>query len=380
MDFDLSNEQRMLADAAASFAKKTSPVERFRKLRSTAERDGAGWEPSVWKQMAELGWLGLPFPEEVGGLGLGFFEASLVLQKLASTLVPEPYLASVVLAGSAVLHGATRAQAKELLEPMIEGRTSLALAWAERQGRYDAGHVTTTARADGGAWKLTGEKVFVLNGDRADVLIVSARTPKGISLFALEAKAPGLSVRRIKTMDGLTAGQLRLEDAHGRLLGEEGAGLPALETALDHGAAGACAEGHGLALTMLEMTNGYVKTRKQFGVPIGSFQVLQHRLVDMFVRTQLLESTSILAALKVGESDVAERQRAVSIAKYQLAVGGKFVAQQAIQLHGGIGITDEADIGLYFKRMTVLHALFGDEEHHLARFVGRPGFTAGTAG
>jgi alkylation response protein AidB-like acyl-CoA dehydrogenase len=380
MDFDLSNEQRMLADAAASFAKKTSPVERFRKLRSTAERDGAGWEPSVWKQMAELGWLGLPFPEEVGGLGLGFFEASLVLQKLASTLVPEPYLASVVLAGSAVLHGATKAEAKELLEPMIEGRTSLALAWAERHGRYDAGQVRTTARAEGGAWKLTGEKVFVLNGDRADVLIVSARSPAGISLFALDAKAAGLSVRRIKTMDGLTAGQLHLEGASARLLGTEGAGLAALETALDHGAAGACAEGHGLALTMLEMTNGYVKTRKQFGVPIGSFQVLQHRLVDMFVRTQLLESTSILAALKVGEADVAERQRAVSIAKYQLAVGGKFVAQQAIQLHGGIGITDEADIGLYFKRMTVLHALFGDEEHHLARFVGRPGFAAGTAG
>lgn len=380
MDFNLSNEQRMLADAAASFAKKTSPVERFRKLRSTAEREGTGWEPAVWKQMAELGWLGLPFPEDVGGLGLGFFEASLVLQKLAATLVPEPYLASVVLAGSAVLHGATKAQAREILEPMVEGKISLALAWAERQGRYDASDVTTSAKADGAGWTITGEKVFVLNGDRADVLIVSARAPGGVSLFAVDAKDRGVQVQRLKTMDGLTAGQVRFEVAKARLLGSEGQGTAALETALDHGAAGACAEGYGLALTMLEMTNGYVKTRKQFGVPIGSFQVLQHRLVDMFVRTQLLESTSILASLKVSDADVEERKRAISIAKFQLAVGGKYVAQQAIQLHGGIGITDEADVGLYFKRMYVLNALFGDEEHHLGRFIRRPGFTEGVFG
>lgn len=377
MDFNLSNEQRMLADAAAQFAKKTSPVERYRKTRSTSEREGTGWEPAVWKQMAELGWLGLAFPEDVGGLGLGFFDLSLVLGKLASTLVPEPILPSVVLAGSAVMHGATKAQAKEILEPMIEGKTSLALAWAERQSRYDASDVTTTAKADGGGWTLTGEKVFVLNGHRADTLIVSARTAAGVSLFAVEAADKGVQVQRVKTMDGLDAGQVRFEVAKARLLGTDGAGAAAVETALDYGAAGACAEGHGLAVTMLDMTNGYLKTRKQFGVAIGTFQALQHRVVDMFVRTQLLESTSILAAIKVDDADAEERKRAVSIAKVQLAVGGKFVAQQAIQLHGGIGITDEADVGLYFKRMTVLNALFGDEEHHLGRFVRRPGFTEG---
>jgi alkylation response protein AidB-like acyl-CoA dehydrogenase len=377
MDFNLSNEQRMLADAAGQFAKKTSPVERFRKLRSTSEREGTGWEPAVWKQMAELGWLGLFFPEDVGGLGLSFFDASLVLQKLATTLVPEPYLSSVVFAGSAVLHGATKAQAKELLEPMIEGKTSLALAWAERQSRYDASDVTTTAKADGSGFVLTGEKIFVLNGDRAETLIVTARAPGGVSLFAVDAKDAGVSVQRIKTMDGLTAGLIRFEVAKARLLGTEGGGAAALEIALDYAAAGACAEGYGLSATMLDMTNNYLKQRKQFGVAIGSFQALQHRTVDMFVRTQLLESTSILAAMKVDDADVEERRRAVSIAKVQLAIGGKFVSQQAIQLHGGIGVTDEHDVGLYFKRMTVLNALFGDEEHHLGRFVRRPGFTEG---
>jgi alkylation response protein AidB-like acyl-CoA dehydrogenase len=377
MDFNLSNEQRMLADAAASFAKKTSPVERFRKLRSTSERDGTGWEPAIWKQMADLGWLGLFFPEDVGGLGLSFFDASLVMSKLATTLVPEPYLSSVVLAGSAVVHGATKAQAKEILEPMIEGNTSLALAWAERQGRYDTSDVTTTAKAEGSGFVLTGEKVFVLNGDRANTLIVSARAPGGVSLFAVDSKDKGVRIQRIKTMDGLTAANVRFEVAQARLLGTEGQGVAALDRALDAAAAAACAEGHGLAVTMLDMTNGYLKQRKQFNVAIGTFQALQHRVVDMFVRTQLLESTSILAAMKIDDADAEERRRAVSIAKVQLAVGGKYVAAQAIQLHGGIGVTDEHDVGLYFKRMTVLNALFGDEEHHVGRFIRRPGFTEG---
>lgn len=377
MHFVLTNEQRMLADAAAQFAKKTSPVERFRKVRSTSERDGDGWEASVWKQMAELGWLGLFYPEAVGGLGLSFFDLSLVLERLGTTLVPEPLLASVVLAGGAVLSGATAAQQKELLEPMVEGKTSLALAWSERAGRYDPGAVETKAAARGGAFALDGEKVFVLNGDRADTLLVSARTGAGVSLFAVDKSAKGLSVQRIKTMDGGHAATVKLAGAEGRLLGTEGGAVPALEAALDLAAAGACAEGHGIARTVLDMTNAYLKTRKQFGVAIGSFQVLQHRAVDMFVRTQLLESTWILSALKAQDPSAEERRRAVSIAKCQLAVGGKYVVSQGVQLHGGIGITDEADVGLYFKRMHVLMALFGDEEHHLARYTSRPAFAEG---
>ena len=324
--------------------------------------------------MADLGWLGLFYPEAVGGLGLSFFDASLVIERLGTTLVLEPYLSSVVLAGGAVLNGATQVQQKELLEPMGEGKTSLALAWAERDGRYDVSAVKTTATARGGGFVLDGEKVFVLNGDRADTLLVSAKTGAGVSLFAVDKSAKGLSVQLIKTMDGGHAAMVTLAGVEGRLLGTDGAATPALEAALDLAAAGACAEGHGIARTVLEMTNAYLKTRKQFGVAIGSFQALQHRMVDMFVRTQLLESVWILAALKAQDENVEERRRAVSIAKAQLAIGGKYVVAQGIQLHGGIGITDEADVGLYFKRMTVLNALFGDEEHHLGRYTSRAAF------
>jgi alkylation response protein AidB-like acyl-CoA dehydrogenase len=380
MDFELTQEQRMLADAAGSFAKKSSPVERFRKLRSTSERDAieGGWEKKVWREMADLGWLGLAFPESAGGLGLRFFDASLVIEKLGTTLVPEPYIASVVLAGGAIVQAASPAQQKALLEPMIEGKTSLALAWQERQSRYDVSAIATTAKKTATGFTLSGEKVFVENGHVADVLIVSAKTDAGVALFAVDPKAKGVSVQPIKTMDGHAAAMIRLSDvdvAADKLLGEPGEkAVHALEAALDMAAAAACAEAVGIASTVLDMTVAYLKARKQFGVPIGSFQVLQHRAVDMFVEVELLRSTAILAAVKADEPDREERRRAVSIAKAQLAVGGKLVVQQAVQLHGGIGITDEHDVGLYFKRMTALAALYGDEEHHLARYASRPAF------
>ncbi len=387
MDFELTAEQKMLSEQAASFAKKSSPVERFRKLRSTAERDVVehGWEPKVWKEMAGLGWLGLFYPEEVGGMGLRFFDTALVIEKLGTTLVPEPLIASAVLAGTAVWKSGSTAQSKAILEPMIEGRTSLALAWGERQGRYDARNVATTAKKAGSGFAITGEKIFVENGHAADVIVVSGKTDAGIALFAVPKGTKGLSVQRIKTMDGKAAAMVRLEGCEvgaDALLGEPGEkAAQALEAALDLAAAAACAEGLGIASTVLDMTVAYLKTRKQFGVPIGSFQVLQHAAVDMFVEVELLRSTGILAAVRAdadahGQGDVEERKRAISIAKAQLAVGGKRVVQQAVQLHGGIGITDEHDIGLYFKRMSVLNASYGDEEHHLSRYTARAAFAA----
>lgn len=401
MDFELNEDQKLLKDSAAQFTK-SSPVSRFRKLRSHGGGHGVshapapgaggtsqgaevvsherGWEPTVWKQMADLGWLGLFYPESVGGLGLSFFDMTLVLEELGKTLVPEPILASVVLAGGAVLKAASPAQQRALLEPMVEGKTSLALAWAEQDSRYDASRPRTSAKKVSGGWSLSGTKVWVLNGHAADTLIVSAKTDAGVSLFAVPRGAGGLEIEGVKTMDGQWAARVRLTDvvvpADG-LLGDEGSGLAALEAALDLAAAGACAEGFGIASTVLWMTVNYLQVRKQFNVPIGSFQALQHRSVDMFVETELLKSTAILAGLKAQDDDVEERRRAISIAKAQLAVGGKQVVESAVQLHGGIGITDEHDVGLYFKRMSVLNALFGDEAHHLARFSSLPSFEVG---
>jgi alkylation response protein AidB-like acyl-CoA dehydrogenase len=385
MDFELTEDQKLLKDSAAQFTK-SSPVARMRRLRSHGGGHGGeitehavGWEPAVWRQMADLGWLGLFYPESVGGLGLSFFDLSLVLEELGKTLVPEPLLASVVLAGGAVLRAGTPEQQKRLLGPMTEGKTSLALAWAEKDGRYDAARVATTATKEGSTFVLNGEKVWALNGHAADTLLVSARSDAGVSLFAVPKGAAGVSIESAKTMDGQRAARVRLTNVvvpAEDLLGTEGAAVPAIEAALDLAAAGACAEGFGIASTVLWMTVNYLQVRKQFDVPIGSFQVLQHRAVDMFVETELLKSTAMLACVKAESGDVAERQRAVSIAKANLAVGGKLVVQQAIQLHGGIGITDEHDVGLYFKRMSVLHALFGDEEHHLARLAALPSFEA----
>ena len=388
MDFELTQEQRMLADSAAAFAKKTSPVERLRRLRSmphvegveqrhVAQNDPVGWEKTVWKQMAELGWLGLFYPEEVGGLGLRFFEASLVIEQLGTTLVPEPYVASAVLGGWPLLKCGDDEQRRAFLAPMIEGETSLALAWQERASRYDVTKVDARAERARGGWSLAGEKAFVLNGHAADHLVVSARLGDGaLGLFVVDAGAPGVEITSFGTLDGGRAAHVALRNVE---VGEErrlAAGDPtaALEWALDLAAAAACAEGLGIARTVLEMTTNYLKERKQFGVPIGTFQALQHRCVDMFVQTQLLESTTLLAAARADDEGADERRRAVSVAKARLTAGGKFVTQQSLQLHGGIGITDEHDVGLFFKRMQVLCTLFGDEEHHVRRFASRAAF------
>lgn len=385
MDFELNEDQKLLKDSAAQFTK-TSPVTRMRKLRShgstghgahSEQNDPIGWEPSVWKQMGDLGWLGLFYPEDIGGLGMTFFDLCLIIEELGKTLVPEPIIASVVLAGGAVLHAGTKAQQKEILGPMIDGKTSLALAWSEKNGRYDASHVKTTATLANGQYTLTGEKIWALNGHAANTLIVSAQTASGISLFAIPKDAAGLTLTGIKTMDGQRAANLRLEGVQvpaSALLGQEGKGLEAIEAALDLAAAATCSEAVGIASTVLWMTVNYLNVRKQFGVAIGTFQVLQHKSVDMFIETELLKSTAILATVKATDTDVNERKRAVSIAKAQLSSGGKLIVQHALQLHGGIGITDEHDVGLYFKRMNVIASLFGDEEHHLARFASLPSF------
>jgi alkylation response protein AidB-like acyl-CoA dehydrogenase len=366
MDFELSDDQRMLKETVASFARQSSPVHRARKLRE----DPVGWEPALWRQMAELGWLAVPFGEEVGGLGAGSVEVALIMEMLGTTLVPEPFLSSVVLAGGAIRLLGTVEQQRALLGPMLDGSATLALAYAERGTRHDVGRAATRAERRGAGWALTGEKVFVLDGHRAETLIVSATADAGLTLFAVPATAPGLARRPVTLIDGRRGAELTLDavevDDQARL-GAPGAAGPVLERVMDHAAAAAVAEGVGICQTVLDMTVDYLKTREQFGVKIASFQALQHKAVDMFVETELLRSMMLCAANKVDAADEGERRRLVSAAKAQLTMSGQQVVRTAVQLFGGIGVTDEHDVGLYFKRIQALCALFGDEAHHLSR-------------
>ena len=373
MNFDLTEEQQIVVDAVAKFVKNDSPVSRFRTLRE----DPRGWEPSVWRQMGEMGWLGVCLPEEQGGFGGRFVDLALILEQLGRGLVPEPVIPSVVLAGGLLSRFGSDAQREELLTPMMDGRTSLALAYAERQSRYDLWDCRTTAEKNGSAWRLRGEKVWVLNGHAADQLLVLARSaggpndPEGLTLLAVDADAPGVERVPVHGMDGHHTALVRFEDVEvpdARRIGDADAALAAAEWAIDRGAAAACAEGLGCVQELFERTVAYLKQRVQFDVPIGSFQALQHRAADMYAQTELCRSAMILAAIRADEEDEALRKAEVSTAKLQLTDGGWFVQENAIQLFGGIGVTDEQDEGLFFKRLRVLQGLFGDADWHVDRF------------
>jgi alkylation response protein AidB-like acyl-CoA dehydrogenase len=373
MNFDLTDEQKILVDTVAKFVRDDSPVERFRKLRES-ER---GWDTATWARMGEMGWLGVAFPEEQGGFDGQFVDLALILEQLGRGLVPEPMIPSVVLAGGLVSKLGTPAQLDAFLAPMIEGRTSLALAYAERQNRYQLADCRTTAKKAGANWVLAGEKVWVLNGHAADQIVVVARTSggpldaTGLSLFVLDGNAKGVERVRVPSMDGQRSAIVRLANVEvgaDRLLGPEGGALPHLEWAIDRGAAAACAEGQGAIQELFERTVAYLKQRVQFGVPIGSFQALQHRAADMYAETELTRSTMILAAIQADAEDADLRKAEISTAKLQLARGGWFVQENAIQLFGGIGVTDEQDEGLFFKRLRVLQGLFGDADWHADRY------------
>jgi alkylation response protein AidB-like acyl-CoA dehydrogenase len=373
MNFDLTEEQQILVDSVARFVQNDSGTERFRKLRET-ER---GWETAMWERMGEYGWLGVAFPEEQGGFGGRFVDLALILEQLGRGLVPEPILASVVLAGGLVSRLGNPQQVEHFLAPLIEGRVSLALAQAERQSRYCLHDCLTTAERVSGGYALRGQKVWVLNGHAAEHIVVSARTSgsqrdrQGLSLFVVDANAGGLTRTPSGGMDGQRTALLDLDGvqvSEDRRLGAEGTALPHLEWAIDRGAAAACAEGQGAIQELFDRSVAYLKQRQQFGVPIGSFQALQHRAADMFAELELCRSTMILAAIQADSDDSEERQAEISAAKLQLSQGGWFVQENAIQLLGGIGVTDEQDEGLFFKRLRVLQGLFGDADYHVDRF------------
>ena len=380
MDFELSNEQKMIVRSVATFVKEVSPVERFREMRA----DERGWDPAIWKQMGEYGWLSIAFAEEDGGIGGSFLDVALILEQLAHGLAPEPYIPSVVLAGGLLARLGSTDQKERALRPILEGEASGALAYGERQSRYALTDCLTRAERTAGGYRLDGEKVWVLNGHAADWIVVSARTGgsqldrDGLSLFLVPADAPGIAKTPVRGMDGQVTAFLRLDGVEvsaDALLGEEGGAAPALEWAIDRGAAAACAEGQGLLQQMFTRTVDYLNQREQFGVKIGSFQALQHRAADMFAEVELCKGTMILAALEADDEDAEKRSVEISAAKLQLTDGGWYVQENAIQLHGGVGVTDEQDVGLYFKRLRVLQGLFGDADHHVERYARTPQFT-----
>ena len=372
MDFNLSEEQVLLKDAIDKLILKEYSFEQRRRYGVTPE----GWSRTFWGQLARQSFLALPFAAEHGGLDGGPQELMLVMEALGRGLVLEPYFGSVVVAGSILRHGASETQLARLVPRIAAGELLLALAQSEKQSRYELGDVLTAAGTDADGYVLNGAKIVVVHGDCADLLLVPARSSggqrdrDGISLFLVGADAAGLRRRAYRTQDGLRAADLRLDGVHvdkEALIGPLGGGLTILESAADEAIAALAAESVGCMQALLDLTVNFLKQRNQFGGPIGRFQALQHRAAEMLMELEQARSMAMYAALMVSEPDPIERRRAMSEVKVQISKSGRFVAQQAVQLHGGIGVTEEYAVGHYFKRLSMMEALFGDSDHHMAR-------------
>jgi pimeloyl-CoA dehydrogenase small subunit len=372
MDFDLSEEQRLLKE---SVDRLLGDLYTFDK-RKTYLSESQGWSPALWSRYAELGFLGLPFAEEYGGFGGGAIDIMLIMEGLGRVLALEPYLATVVLAGTAISIAGSAAQKAALIPQIAAGELRLAFAHGERQARYDLADVMTTARRKPGGWVLDGAKSVVTHGDGADKLVVSARTagergdPDGIGLFVVDAAAHGVARRSYKTRDALGAAEIALsgvEVGDADMLGEPGGALPVIEQVVEAGIAATAAENVGAMETMLAMTLEYLKTRQQFGRPIGQNQALQHRATEMLMALEQGRSLEILGAISLSEEDPAQRAHTMSTVKVGVGQAAKFVSQNAIQLHGGIGMTEEYAVGHYFRRVMVIEHTFGDITHHLSR-------------
>jgi pimeloyl-CoA dehydrogenase small subunit len=378
MDFDLSEEQRLLKESLDRLIGDRYAFEQRKSYGQRAE----GWSRELWKQYAELGLLGLPFAERYGGSDGGPVETMLVMETFGRALALEPYFATVVLGGGFLRHGGNAGLCIDLIPKIAAGSLTLAFAHTERHSRWDLADVLTKATGDGDGWVIDGEKSVVLHGDTADKLVVTARVGggqrdrNGIGVFIVDAKAAGVALRGYPTQDGLRAAEVTLAGVRvgpESMLGEAGAGLPLVERVVDEGIAALCAEAVGAMAVMHELTVDYLKTRRQFGREIGSFQVLQHRAVDMLVALEQARSMAMFATMMAAEENAAERRNALSAAKIQIGRSGKFVGQQAIQLHGGIGMTMEYKVGHYFKRVTMIDTMFGNADHHLRELARRGG-------
>jgi len=373
MDFSFTEEQSMLRDTLTAYLADNYSLA----ARRAAVASEAGWRPEIWRAFAqELGILGAPFPEDLGGLGGGPVETHVIMETFGEALVLEPYVGTVVIGGGLLQH-AGHPRAAELIGGIIEGDVTMALAAAEAEARYAWSDVQASARKDGTGWVLTGRKVVVVGAPWATHLIVSARTGggrrerEGVSLFLVEKGAAGVSSLDYPTVDGGRAADVTFETVRlpaQALIGPEGQGAPLLERVLDEAVAAHCAEGCGVLRRLQAGTLDYTRQRRQFGQPISQFQVLQHRMADMFMQLELSVSLSLVAAISLRDPDAAARAKAVSSAKVQVGKALRFVGQGAIQLHGGMGMTDEMAISHYFKRGTMIESAFGSTDHHLARY------------
>jgi pimeloyl-CoA dehydrogenase small subunit len=376
MDFDLSEEQRLLKESLDRLLGDRYAFEQRKAYAQNME----GWSRDLWAQYAELGLLGLPFEEQYGGSAGGPVETMIAMEAFGRALGLEPYLATVVLGGGFLRHGASAEQCADLIPKIAAGDLTLAFAHTERQSRYDLHDIATRATREGSGWVIEGEKGVVLHGDTADKLIVTARVGggrrdrDGVAAFIVDAKAPGVSRRGYPTQDGLRAAEIALSGVRvgpEGVLGEPGPALPLIERVVDEAIAALCAEAVGAMSVTHELTVDYLKTRRQFGREIGSFQILQHRAVDMLIALEQARSMAMLATMMAAEGDAAERRNAVAAAKVQIGRSGKFIGQQAIQLHGGIGMTMEYKVGHYFKRVTMIDTMFGDADYHLRQLARR---------
>lgn len=371
MDFDLSEEQRMLQESVERLISERYDFEH----RKAYMKEAPGFSKTLWAQYAELGLLGLPFAEKYGGSGGGPIETMIVMQAFGRGLALEPYLATVVMGGGLIALAGSEAQRTTILPRIASGDLLLAFAHSEPQARYELSDVACTARRAADGWILDGQKSFVMHGDCADQLVVSARfggerrSAQGIGLFLVDAHAEGISRRGYPTQDGLRSAEIRLSGVtvgSNAALGEPGNAAGTIQRIAEHALAATGAEAVGAMAAAHELTVDYLKTRKQFGVTIGSFQALQHRAVDMLVHLEQARSMSLLATMMLDEPDPVERSKTISAATVQIRRSGKFIGQQAVQLHGGIGMTLEYKIGHYFKRFTAMESMFGDTDHHLA--------------
>jgi alkylation response protein AidB-like acyl-CoA dehydrogenase len=374
VDFELTKEQQLLSEAVQRFvAKEYAPAARRAILES---RDGFSRE--VWSKLAELGLLALQVPENHGGMGRATIETMLTMNAVGRGLLLEPYLQSAILATSLIADLGSPAQKEELLPAMAAGERIVVPSHGEPSARDELARVATTATRSGDAVVLNGRKGFVVHASSADALLVSARTSgdpddgRGISLFIVPRAAAGVSLQTYRTLDGQRASEVTLREVRvpaAALLGHEGGAFEAISAAWDLGVAALCAEAVGALQALLDSTVEYSKTRKQFGVPIGKFQALQHRMVEMLIHVEQARSMSYLAAIRSMDSDVMARGRAISAAKVLVGQACRRVGQEAVQLHGGMGMTDELSVGHYFKRLTAIELSLGDTEHHLERFV-----------
>ena len=373
MHFDYSDEQNMLRDSIAKWA---AGQYDFEKRREALGRED-GWKKN-WATFAELGLLAAPLPEDAGGLGGGPLDVAVVMEEFGKALVVEPYVSTVVIGAGALVAAGSDAQKSAHLEAIAGGARIIAFAQAEAKSRWALHDVSVTAKKDGAGYVLNGQKAVVLGAPQADVLLVTARTgggqreAKGVSLFLVPKAAKGVTTRDYPTMDGSRAAEVYFENVGvgaEALLGAADGALPLIERLVDEANAAYNHEAVGCMRMMTSSTQEYAKQRKQFGRAIADFQVLQHRMVDMFMHTEESVSMALLASLKLDAGE-AERAKAVSAAKVSIGRAGRFVGQSAVQIHGGMGVTDEMRVGHYFKRVTMLDATFGNVDHHLKRFTG----------